>query len=94
MRVSQAFVREERDQRLVPDHGAPLPRRPAAHAGAPGDLLPVRRLPRHLRRRDRARLGSVLVHDGTITAGTVIAFLLYLDLFFAPIQQLSQVFDP
>ena len=31
--------------------------------------------------------------DGTITAGTVIAFLLYLDQFFSPIQQLSQVFD-
>ena len=38
-------------------------------------------------------VGSALVHDGTITAGTVIAFLLYLDQFFAPIQQLSQVFD-
>ena len=38
-------------------------------------------------------LGSVLVHDGTIAGGTVIAFLLYLDQFFAPIQQLSQVFD-
>ena len=33
------------------------------------------------------------MHDGTIAAGTVIAFLLYLDQFFAPIQQLSQVFD-
>ena len=38
-------------------------------------------------------LGSALVHDGTIAAGTVIAFLLYLDQFFSPIQQLSQVFD-
>jgi ATP-binding cassette subfamily B protein len=38
-------------------------------------------------------LGSALVHDGTIATGTVIAFLLYLDQFFAPIQQLSQVFD-
>jgi ATP-binding cassette, subfamily B, bacterial len=38
-------------------------------------------------------LGSVLVRDGTIVVGTVVAFLLYLDQFFAPIQQLSQVFD-
>jgi len=38
-------------------------------------------------------LGSALVHDGTIATGTVIAFLLYLDQFFTPIQQLSQVFD-
>ncbi|MDQ1431168.1 MAG: ATP-binding cassette, subfamily bacterial, partial [Actinomycetota bacterium] len=38
-------------------------------------------------------LGTTLVHNGTIATGTVIAFLLYLDQFFAPIQQLSQVFD-
>jgi ATP-binding cassette subfamily B protein len=33
------------------------------------------------------------VADKTVTAGVVIAFLLYLDQFFAPLQQLSQVFD-
>jgi ATP-binding cassette subfamily B protein len=37
--------------------------------------------------------GTELVQRGTITAGVVIAFLLYLDQFFSPIQQLSQVFD-
>jgi ATP-binding cassette subfamily B protein len=37
--------------------------------------------------------GSVLVADGSLTAGALIAFSLYLSLFFAPIQQLSQVFD-
>jgi ATP-binding cassette, subfamily B, bacterial len=36
---------------------------------------------------------SVLVGNGTVTAGVVIAFLLYLNQFFTPIQQLSQVFD-
>jgi ATP-binding cassette subfamily B protein len=36
---------------------------------------------------------SVMVANGTITVGDLIAFLLYLNLFFAPIQQLSQVFD-
>jgi ATP-binding cassette, subfamily B, bacterial len=34
-----------------------------------------------------------LVTHHLATAGGVIAFLLYLDLFFSPIQQLSQVFD-
>ena len=38
-------------------------------------------------------MGSVLVRNGTVALGTVVAFLLYLDQFFAPIQQLSQVFD-
>jgi ATP-binding cassette subfamily B protein len=38
-------------------------------------------------------VGSVLITDNTLQAGTLIAFLLYLDLFFSPIQQLSQTFD-
>jgi len=33
------------------------------------------------------------VHDKTLTAGGLIAYLLYIDLLFSPIQQLSQVFD-
>ncbi|MEJ7765700.1 MAG: ABC transporter ATP-binding protein, partial [Acidimicrobiales bacterium] len=37
--------------------------------------------------------GAVLVTRGTTTPGELIAFLLYLNLFFAPIQQLSSVFD-
>lgn len=37
--------------------------------------------------------GSAFVTNGTVTAGVVIAFVLYLDQFFSPIQQLSQVFD-
>ncbi|MGZ4758721.1 MAG: ABC transporter transmembrane domain-containing protein, partial [Acidimicrobiales bacterium] len=37
--------------------------------------------------------GSVLSERGVITTGVVIAFLLYLDQFFSPIQQLSQVLD-
>ncbi len=38
-------------------------------------------------------VGAGQVHSGTLTAGTLIAFLLYVDLFFSPIQQFSQVFD-
>ena len=37
--------------------------------------------------------GSALTARHAVTAGVVIAFLLYLDQFFSPIQQLSQVFD-
>jgi ATP-binding cassette, subfamily B, bacterial len=33
------------------------------------------------------------VHDKTLTAGGLIAYLLFIDLLFSPIQQLSQVFD-
>jgi ATP-binding cassette, subfamily B, bacterial len=37
--------------------------------------------------------GAVLEPRGVVTAGVVIAFLLYLNQFFAPLQQLSQVLD-
>jgi ATP-binding cassette subfamily B protein len=37
--------------------------------------------------------GSALIAHGDLTAGGLIAFLLYIDMFFSPIQQLSQVFD-
>ncbi|WP_440555670.1 ABC transporter ATP-binding protein [Streptomyces sp. SCPE 10] len=38
-------------------------------------------------------LGAALIHSGATTSGTLVAFLLYIDLFFSPVQQLSQVFD-
>jgi ATP-binding cassette, subfamily B, bacterial len=37
--------------------------------------------------------GATLVRSGGLTAADLIAFILYLSLFFAPVQQLSQVFD-
>ncbi|HEY6739813.1 MAG TPA: ABC transporter ATP-binding protein, partial [Actinopolymorphaceae bacterium] len=38
-------------------------------------------------------VGAGLVQNGALTAGALVAYLLYLDLFFSPVQQLSQVFD-
>jgi ATP-binding cassette subfamily B protein len=38
-------------------------------------------------------LGAQMVHEGRLTTGVLIAFILYVDMFFSPIQQLSQVFD-
>ncbi|MBZ9639662.1 ABC transporter ATP-binding protein [Streptomyces sp. PSKA30] len=37
--------------------------------------------------------GAGRVEAATLTAGALVAYLLYIDLFFAPVQQLSQVFD-
>jgi ATP-binding cassette subfamily B protein len=37
--------------------------------------------------------GSTLIRRGSLDAADLIAFILYLNVFFAPIQQLSQVFD-
>ena len=38
-------------------------------------------------------VGSTMLSGGTLTEGELVAFLLYLTQLFAPIQQLSQVFD-
>jgi ATP-binding cassette subfamily B protein len=37
--------------------------------------------------------GAHLIHQGSMTAGALIAYLLYVDMFFSPVQSLSQVFD-
>ena len=37
--------------------------------------------------------GSTLIRSGSLSAADLIAFILYLNVFFAPVQQLSQVFD-
>jgi ATP-binding cassette subfamily B protein len=37
--------------------------------------------------------GAHLIHQGAMSAGALIAYLLYVDMFFAPVQNLSQVFD-
>jgi ATP-binding cassette subfamily B protein len=38
-------------------------------------------------------VGAHLIAAGHLTSGALIAFILYIDMFFSPIQQLSQVFD-
>ncbi|MET7363834.1 ABC transporter ATP-binding protein [Streptomyces sp. NPDC005562] len=38
-------------------------------------------------------VGAGRAEAGTLTTGALVAYLLYIDLFFAPVQQLSQVFD-
>ncbi|MER7399623.1 ABC transporter ATP-binding protein [Streptomyces sp. NPDC000151] len=38
-------------------------------------------------------VGADRVAGHTLTAGALVAYLLYIDLFFSPVQQLSQVFD-
>ncbi|AUG77328.1 ABC transporter [Kitasatospora sp. MMS16-BH015] len=38
-------------------------------------------------------VGASRVDSGTLTIGALVAYLLYIDLFFAPVNQLSQIFD-
>src|SRR6202034_2694820 len=38
-------------------------------------------------------VGAGVIASGQLSRGALIAFILYIDMFFSPIQQLSQVFD-
>jgi ATP-binding cassette subfamily B protein len=38
-------------------------------------------------------VGGPMVTQGRLSAGALLAFVLYIDIFFSPVQQLSQVFD-
>ena len=92
LRVTQAFRREARTGRGSPPL-VRLPAVPAAGAAVHRAVLPVRA--------DASTVASALVlvvavgqvHSGALSVGALIAYLLYIDMVFSPIQQLSQVFD-
>jgi ATP-binding cassette subfamily B protein len=93
VRVSQAFVREERNQegfRHVA--GQYLDARMDAQRLV-SFYFPFVEFLSEVAAAAVLGLGAYLVSNNLATAGGVIAFLLYMDLFFSPIQQLSQVFD-
>ena len=93
VREAQAFVHEaatiEHFHALGRHYLDSRRRRPAAGR----DLLPVRAIPVRRRGRDRARRRCRADRRRALTSGALIAFILYIDMFFSPIQQLSQVFD-
>ena len=94
MRVVQAYTRERANERALPRGQRPLPRREPADGRHERPLLPVRRLPLDRRDRRRARLRRLpRTSTGSITEGTLLAFLLYLSNFFDPVQQLSQLYN-
>ena len=96
VRVTQAFRREDRNTSNFLGLTARLPRRRAALAKAAVDLLLLRRVPRQHRRSCSCSASAArsLRPAATRSAiGALTAFLLYLTQLFAPVQQLSQVFD-
>ena len=94
VRVSQAFVREERNTGQLPRDRRPATATPASRAQRLVAIyFPFVDFLSDIAVAIVLGAGSVLVAHGSLTVGALIAFLLYLNLFFAPIQQLSQVFD-
>jgi ATP-binding cassette subfamily B protein len=93
VRVAQAFVREGRnDDRFAQLSRGYLRARLRAQV-AFATYFPFVAFLSDLGTAIVLTVGAVLVARGSLTEGVLIAFLLYLGLFFSPIQQLSQVLD-
>jgi ATP-binding cassette subfamily B protein len=93
VRVAQAFVREGRNvqefQRVAGEHrGARL-----EGTMASSTYFPFVEMLSAVATVIVLGVGAGMIHDGTLTKGALIAFVLYLTTVFSPIQQLSQVFD-
>ena len=93
MRVSQAFVREDRNQEVFTEIASDY-----SDARVNAQRLVAIYFPFVDFLSDIATCivlgaGSVLVANGSLSVGSLVAFLLYLALFFAPIQQLVQLYN-
>ncbi len=93
VRVSQAFVREDKNQEVFTEIASDY-RDAHVHAQRLVAIyFPFVDFLSDIATCVVLGAGSVLVAHHSLSVGELIAFLLYLNLFFAPIQQLSQVFD-
>ena len=93
VRVAQAFVREGRnDDRFARLSRGYLRARLRAQM-AIATYFPFVAFLSDLGTAIVLAVGAVLIANGSLTTGVLIAFLLYLGLFFSPIQQFSQVMD-
>jgi ATP-binding cassette subfamily B protein len=93
VRVAQAYVREERnEQEFRKVAGEHLEARVTAQRLV-ATFFPFVEFLSEVAAAVVLGYGASLVHGGALSRGELIAFLLYLEQFFAPIQQLSQVFD-
>jgi ATP-binding cassette subfamily B protein len=93
VRVSQAFVREERNQEGFRQVASEYLDARMDAQRLVATYFPFVEFLSEVAAAAVLGLGAYLVANHGVTPGSVIAFLLYLDLFFSPIQQLSQVFD-
>jgi ATP-binding cassette subfamily B protein len=93
VRESQAFTHEEATMRRFHGHGSAYLRSRVAAQRLVAIYFPFVQFLSAIADAIVLGLGAALIAQGQLTAGALIAFLLYIDMFFSPIQQLSQVFD-
>ncbi|MFE6918398.1 ABC transporter ATP-binding protein [Streptomyces rubiginosohelvolus] len=93
IRVTQAFRREERNARDFAELAWGFRDSRLRAQRYMGTFFPFVEFLGTLSTAAVLAVGAGQVRSGELSAGTLIAFLLYVELFFSPIQQLSQVFD-
>ncbi|HYH32685.1 MAG TPA: ABC transporter ATP-binding protein, partial [Pseudonocardia sp.] len=93
VRVAQAYVREERSATAFGERSAAYRRSRLRAQRYIATYFPFVALLSDVSLAAVLGVGAARVAAGEVTAGVLTAFLLYLGLFFSPVQQLSQVFD-
>jgi len=93
VRVAQAFTRERHSSAVFVDRSLAYRRSRLRAQRYIATFFPFVALLSDLSTAAVLGVGAYRVAQGAMTPGVLTAFLLYLGLFFAPVQQLSQVFD-
>ncbi len=93
VRIAQAYVREERSARRFSDRSAAYRRSRLRAQTYIATYFPGVALLSDIATVAVLGVGAARLASGDLSAGILTAFLLYLGLFFTPVQQLSQVFD-
>jgi ATP-binding cassette, subfamily B, bacterial len=93
VRVAQAYLREEHSATAFGERSAAYRQSRLRAQRYIATYFPFVALLSDVAQAAVLGVGASRVAAGDLTAGVLAAFLLYLGLFFAPVQQLSQVFD-
>ncbi len=93
LRIAQAFTREEHSAREFAQRSDTYRRTRLRAQRYVATYFPFVTLLAGVAQAAVLAVGAVRVADGSLTPGVLLAFMLYLNLFFAPVQQLSGVFD-
>jgi ATP-binding cassette subfamily B protein len=93
VRIAQAYVREERSATAFSERSDAYRRTRLRAQTYIATYFPGVALLSDLAQAAVLGVGAAQVARGEVTPGVLTAFLLYLGLFFSPVQQLSQVFD-
>ncbi len=93
VRVAQAYVREDLSARRFSERSADYRRSRLRAQRYIATYFPFAALLSDVSQAAVLGVGAARIATGDLTPGVLTAFLLYLTMFFGPVQQLSQVFD-